>query len=120
MDKKIKTYIKFENDDEGYLQWVAENCNGFVLNIQKKTETVYKKRNKKKPYAMIHSCYCTKIKRKQKENLSFTERYIKYCSLDIKVLNEICTTNNDNVSYCKICLDNTRHLNRLNKAHNIV
>ncbi len=67
-DKEVKP---FEDDDEGFLKWVAANSTGYVLNCYKATS------RSGGPY-MLHLAKCHTLETK---NLTTTQFY-KVCSSD--------------------------------------
>jgi hypothetical protein len=63
----------FEDDDTGYLQWLAEHSNGYVLNVRRKRPS--------HDYAILHSATCATISSPKQKHGAFTERaYRKICA----------------------------------------
>lgn len=72
--------IRFDGDEEGYLQWMVDHPAGFVLNT---------KRDEGAAMAMLHRAGCAHIRviRNQEASGAFTQRGgIKLCSLEIRDL----------------------------------
>ena len=63
---------KFENNEDGYLQWVNENPLGFVVNSPKQPGTFPD---------MLHRADCQHIRTEQRTNYTTTD-FKKVCSLD--------------------------------------
>ena len=68
---------KFTDDDQGYLRWIMENPDGFVVNVG---------RGERPGYAVLHRASCSSILR-DRENGAYTERgYKKVVSNDLSEL----------------------------------
>jgi len=72
----------FRDDDEGYLQWVKTNQNGFVVNTTRQPDP---------NYLIFHRATCHTITGTPTHGSKWTEDYIKICSLDRMEL-ETCLT----------------------------
>lgn len=66
----------FKDDERGYLQWVALNPGGFVLNCE---------RHPSARYLMLHRTICDTICSEKRTNYTSTG-YIKVCALTRKEL----------------------------------
>ncbi|PKO21830.1 MAG: hypothetical protein CVU38_12630 [Chloroflexi bacterium HGW-Chloroflexi-1] len=66
----------FEDDDEGYLQWVETNPEGFVLNSE---------RHPSARYLLLHRAICGTICTRKRTNYT-TTGYIKVCASNKKEL----------------------------------
>lgn len=72
----------FENDESGYLKWLSDNPNGYVVNTEKRINPAY---------MALHRATCRHVSNysAQASEGAFTERgYIKACSPDIASLNK--------------------------------
>lgn len=58
---------KFTDDDAGYLRWIANHPDGFVLNIE---------RGERPEYTVLHRATCSAISR-VREDGAYTERGYK-------------------------------------------
>lgn len=63
--------IEFRNDDGGYLAWVAEHPDGFVINIPRKYNATY---------ARTHHADCRTISGRPTRGGTWTGPYVKVCS----------------------------------------
>jgi hypothetical protein len=63
----------FRDDDEGYLQWIADNPHGFVVNTRRQPDP---------NYLILHHSKCNRISGTPSGGKKWTEEYIKICSLD--------------------------------------
>jgi hypothetical protein len=69
--------IRFAEDDEGYLAWVSDHPEGFVLNVRRKSDP---------SYVVLHRASCGSISGKQVRG-AFTHRnYRKVCADSIMAL----------------------------------
>ena len=68
--------IQFIDDDSGYLNWLAANPNGFVVNSE---------RTPKSGYLILHRVSCSHINSSDRKNWT-TTGYAKTCSLDQSAL----------------------------------
>jgi hypothetical protein len=66
--------LKFQDDDAGYLQWVAQHASGFVLNCE---------RHPKPDYLTLHAVSCHSITGEQPADRHWTMKYIKVCADDV-------------------------------------
>lgn len=61
---------QFDRDDEGYLQWVATNADGFVLDVPRGS-----------PEAMVlHRAGCPRIAGEEHQGAGWTVEAVKLCS----------------------------------------
>ena len=68
---------KFNDNDAGYLRWVNDHPDGFVVNIE---------RGERPGYAVLHRATCTSISR-DRDDGAYTKRgYKKVVSDDLKSL----------------------------------
>ena len=67
----------FENDDAAYLKWIAENPEGFVLNVE---------RSPRPEYLVVHRATCSTIA-KARHDGAYTER--GYRKIVANELNEL-------------------------------
>lgn len=77
MEEQTK-FIEFTNDDKSYLDWIAKNPSGFVVNTRK---------TKPLDYRVLHSADCIRIKELKGTARVFTEEdYIKVCAENVNDL----------------------------------
>ena len=63
--------IFFQNDDQGYFAWIADNPDGFVVNVRAKHDPAY---------TVLHRSQCPMISKTSHSSGAFTERsYRKVC-----------------------------------------
>ena len=62
----------FINDDDGYIGWIRNNPNGYVVNSYRKP---------KREYLILHRADCGQISTPKRSNWT-TRNYVKFCSLD--------------------------------------
>lgn len=68
---------KFTDDDAGYLRWISDHPDGFVVNIE---------RGERPGYAVLHRATCSSISR-DRDDGAYTERgYKKVVSDDLETL----------------------------------
>lgn len=68
---------QFAHDDAGYLNWIAENPIGFVLNVE---------RSPRPEYLVLHRATCATIAR-QRDDGAYTDRgYQKVVATDLSEL----------------------------------
>lgn len=65
---------KFTDDDAGYLRWIANHPEGFVLNIE---------RGERPEYAVLHRATCSSISRVREDGAYTTRNYRKVVSDDL-------------------------------------
>ena len=70
---------KFVDDDKGYLGWVAQNPEGYVLNIQ---------RGLNPSDACLHRASCHTITGTPARGSTWTKEYIKICSTMLGALDD--------------------------------
>lgn len=73
---------EFRNDDRGYLDWVARNPAGYVINIQRSLNS---------RDARFHRADCHTVTGTPPRGRAWTGPYVKICSLDIGALDEWAT-----------------------------
>ena len=62
--------IHFDGDDAAYMDWLAHNPNGYVVNVRRRLSN---------DYVVLHRATCPHISRPQKAG-AYTERgYLKLC-----------------------------------------
>jgi hypothetical protein len=61
---------RFIDDDAGYLQWLAANPDGYVLNTHRKPTP---------DYLMLHRVGCSSIRGAPARGIRWTSGYIKIC-----------------------------------------
>lgn len=90
--------LQFDNNDTGFLQWMQEHPQGFVVNTE---------RSDGSHLAVLHCARCHHItSMKSLEPGAYTEReYIKICSDDGSTLKSWLITNRPNaqIRYCRTC-----------------
>lgn len=64
--------VQFEDDDKGYLHWLADHPDGYVVNCE---------RSPKPTYLMLHRATCRDISTSVRTNYT-TTGYMKVCALD--------------------------------------
>ena len=62
---------KFTDDDAGYLRWIGNHPDGFVLNIE---------RGERPDYAVLHRATCSSISRVREDGAYTTRNYKKVVS----------------------------------------
>jgi hypothetical protein len=82
----------FDNDELGYLRWVHDNPNGYVINVIKVGHVPY----------MLHKATCKDISTDQRTNYT-TTTYMKICSLDRQASINYGRKNSINFNLCKRC-----------------
>lgn len=86
----------FQNDDEGYLAWVAAHQNGFVVNTDNPPSQL--------TYPMVHVASHNAISSPTRTNYT-TAQYIKYCSLNLAALDQYVQKEHGRVLHrCGICM----------------
>ena len=73
---------EFRNDDRAYLDWVARNPRGFVINIQRSLNS---------SDARLHRAACHTVTGTPPRGRTWTGPYIKVCSLDLGSLDDWAT-----------------------------
>ena len=70
--------IKFLDDDDGYLSWIAANPDGFVLNVPRMAHP---------GYVVLHRARCGSISTDKREPGAHTRRdYRKVCATNVTEL----------------------------------
>ena len=70
---------KFTDDDQGYLRWIMENPDGFVVNVE---------HGERPDYAVLHRSSCSLISRRREDGAYTARGYKKVASADISKLRE--------------------------------
>jgi hypothetical protein len=63
--------VKFQDDDDAYLNWLSGHPDGFVLNCE---------RHPKPDYLILHAASCHSITRLQPAARRWTKGYVKVCA----------------------------------------
>lgn len=86
---------KFTDDDAGYLRWIANHTEGFVLNIE---------RGERPDYTVLHRATCPSISR-PREDGAYTQRgYKKVVSEDLNEMHAYAKSlGRADGSFSKIC-----------------
>jgi hypothetical protein len=97
---KRNAYTQFVNDDDdGYLQWLAENPNGFVVNSNRRPVSTY---------LILHRASCKWINTSSRTNWT-TTGFIKTCSNDLTALTEWAEREvGGSLKSCRSCRPNPR------------
>jgi len=82
--------VTFENNEDGYRQWVKDNPLGFVINTPKSGG-----------YLMLHRANCTFISSDKRTHYT-TGDYKKICSTDRQELVD-WAKKSGNIQYCSFC-----------------
>jgi hypothetical protein len=86
---------EFRNDDRGYLNWVARNPRGYVINIQRSLNS---------SDARLHRADCRTVTGTPPRGRAWTGLYIKICSLDSAALDDWATRQiGTPIKRCGIC-----------------
>lgn len=85
--------LTFDNDENGYLQWVADNPNGFVINAPKRSGDFPD---------MLHRASCKSITTDLQTNYT-TTTFKKICSIDRQELTDWGDRNSEDFRHCKQC-----------------
>ena len=83
----------FDNDEQGYLEWIAVNPYGYVVNAPKRPGVV--------PY-FLHRANCAHVSTSRHTNYT-TSDYKKICSLDKQELTLWCDENSIKFRECQHC-----------------
>jgi hypothetical protein len=70
---------EFRDDDEGYVRWLQEHPNGFVVNTYRRPS-----RN----YLILHRADCPHISTRADESRRWTVDYIKICAANVEDLKD--------------------------------
>jgi len=89
----------FSNNEEGYLDWVQSNPDGFVLNVRKVRD---------REYVVLHRASCGLINSRERPYGGYTTRsYKKICALDVADLQKAARLEGRRdgsfSKYCKLC-----------------
>lgn len=85
----------FKDDDDGYLQWVKTNPNGFVVNTTRQPDP---------SYLILHRATCHSVTGTPAHGTKWTEDYIKICSLNRAELETcIILLLSGDIKPCKFC-----------------
>lgn len=63
---------RFVDDDDGYVRWLAEHADEFVLNTERRPRPTY---------LVLHRAACPTINRPQRGVGHWTRDYIKFCGI---------------------------------------
>lgn len=86
----------FEDDDAGYVAWVASHPSGFVVNANRLPNA---------SYVVLHRATCRTISGDPTKGRSWTSAYLKACSEDRHVIDRWVRTKTGTVpSTCGTCL----------------
>lgn len=86
----------FQNDDVGYLEWVAKHEHGFVVNTDNPPS--------QSMYPMVHSAKHKVVSSPTRTNYT-TDRYIKICGMELSKLDQFVNERyGRKLSRCQICL----------------
>jgi hypothetical protein len=86
---------KFVNDETGYLQWIDNNPNGYILNLDEPLVTA--------KYPMIHLARHKVVSSSTRTNYT-TGRYFKVCSTDMDELANWAIANCGRpFTWCEVC-----------------
>ncbi|MEO7999386.1 MAG: hypothetical protein ABI852_18185 [Gemmatimonadaceae bacterium] len=86
----------FQDNDAGYLEWVAANAHGFVVNTDNPPS--------QSMYPMVHAAKHKVVSSPARTNYT-TDRYIKICGLDLSELDQFVAERYGRVlSRCKQCM----------------
>ncbi len=70
--------MKFLDDEEGYLSWIATNADGLVLNVRRLADP---------DYVVLHRASCGSISSDKREPGAYTTRgYCKICATSVAEL----------------------------------
>ena len=92
---------QFVNDDDGYLRWLSENPDGFVVNSN---------RDPVSSYLILHRASCKWINTSARTNWT-TTGYIKTCSNDLTALTDWAAREvGGSLKPCKSCQPDLRSI----------
>lgn len=91
--------LKFENDDDGYFQWLTAHPSGYVLNVRADPDP---------EYVVLHRAGCGQISTTKRADGAYTAKnYRKWCGDSIDELRSAARTegrkNGSFSKYCKLC-----------------
>ena len=78
MKRELPQPTKFEDDDEGFLQWIRSHPDGYVINAV---------RGDRPREAWLHQAQCPLI---TQSKVALTKEYVKYCGTGRASLREWC------------------------------
>ena len=85
----------FSDDDAGYLNWIAENPDGFVLNIE---------RSERPEYLVLHRANCWSIARPRDDGAYTDRNYQKVVASDLNDLRDFAReVGRADGSFSKVC-----------------
>jgi ADP-ribosylglycohydrolase len=92
----VTSIEEFRDDDTGYLNWIAAHQDGFVLNIR---------RDLNPGDAKLHRASCGYVSGQNPLRGPWTDRYIKFCSLELAALEEGAppTRTGEPINRCRRC-----------------
>jgi hypothetical protein len=76
---RVPGVIEFVDSDAGYLAWIADHSNGFVVNAERRPRA---------SYLILHRATCGTITGKPARGLVWTRAFIKACSVDLVPLGQ--------------------------------
>ncbi len=91
--------ITFNNDEQGYLDYVRKNPRGYVLNVRKEPDP---------EYVVLHRASCGSINSEKRPYGGYTMRsYRKICSTDMATLRQAAVREGRRdgsfSNHCKLC-----------------
>jgi hypothetical protein len=87
--------VEYRDDDDGYLDWVAGNTNGYVINIGRTLDF---------NTARLHGASCRTITGEPARGSAWTDEYIKLCSPSVQELDDWAKRQvGTQVQRCGIC-----------------
>lgn len=86
--------LKFVDDDQEYLRWIAEHPDGYVVNTN---------RQPRPAYLVLHLANCGAISGRPTNGSSWTGRYLKMCAPQIAPLTDWATELGGNLRRCGRC-----------------
>lgn len=87
---------QFRNDEKGYLRWVQDNPNGFVVNADEPATSP--------DYPMVHRASCGLVSSPTRTNYT-TRRYFKTCSHNVRELEQWAKTKRGrSLNPCRRCM----------------
>jgi hypothetical protein len=87
--------VEYHDDDRGYLEWVARNASGYVINISRALNP---------DTARLHKPSCRTITGEPARGSTWTREYIKLCSPSTRELDDWAERHvGTRVRRCAIC-----------------
>jgi len=92
---------EYRDDDDGYMEWLHKNPNGYVINIQ---------RSHSATDAHVHDASCSTLKAPISEGLQLTHQYVKVCGRDLVDVQEWTASHlSEPIPDCGICRNLSVH-----------